>query len=200
MAARKAGKQKAETTELTTAEKAPKSSRKKKSKSPSTEHPEVKGELAKERSDVRIELCEEQLKCTLTEDELDKIADRSAHLTGEIENKRAAMKSAQSSMASEIKTLESQLSSLAGKRRDRCEYRMIDCERVYDYRNNEVRLVRTDTHEIVRKRAMTGSEREMELRLADGGTVKQFSERKTQPPESDEDDPENDDDSELIEY
>lgn len=146
-------------------EKAPKSNRRKKSQEPKESTPKD--------SDVRVELCEEQLKCQLTDDELDKIADRSAHLTGEIESKRAEMKAAQSSQASEIKSLESQLSSLAGKRRDRCEYRMIECQRVFDYRSNEVRVVRLDTNEVVRQRAMIGSEREMELRLSDGRTVKE---------------------------
>ena len=141
---------------------------------------------------MRIELCEEQLKCALTEDELDKIADRSAHITGEIENKRSAMKSSQSAMASEIKSLESQLSSLASKRRDRCEYRMVDCERVFDYTRNEVKLVRTDTRETVRSRAMAGSERELELRLANGQTVKERASKLAKQ----EDDEEPDDDRE----
>jgi hypothetical protein len=129
-------------------------------------------------SDIRIELTQEQLKCDLTLEELEKIADRSAHVTGEIENKRGAMKSAQSSMASEIKLLESNLSSLATKRRDKCEYRMVECQEVFDYRNNEVRVVRLDTSEKVRSRPMTGSEREMELRLADGQTVKESTKPK----------------------
>jgi hypothetical protein len=163
MARKVAKKQQAEPT----AEREPKSNRRKKSKSDKSQVETPKA------SDVRVELCEEQLKCQLTDDELDKIADRSAHLTGEIENKRGEMKAAQSSQASEIKSLEAQLSSLAAKRRDRCEYRMIECERVFDYRNNEVRVVRLDTKETVRRRAMTGSEREMELRLEDGRTVKE---------------------------
>jgi hypothetical protein len=191
MAARKTAKNQTEATET---KKAPKSNRrKKKGKSQSTE-PEAP------KSDVRVELTEEQLKCKLTEDELDKIADRSAHLTGEIETKRSAMKAAQSTQASEIKSLESQLSTLATKRRDRCEYRMVECNRVFDYKSNEVRVVRLDTLEVVRKRSMTGSEREMELRLADGGTVKQFADGKTQPPEPDDEDIEHDDASSEIDY
>jgi len=136
------------------------------------------------------EQCFEVVPVKLTSVELARIDERVSYIIGEIEDKRGQRDSFNKTMGAEIKTLESQLSTLAKKSRDRSELREMECTRIRDYVLCEIRVVRNDTGEQISSRTMTGRERELELTA--GG--KTFSQLSNDIPSSHDDDNDDDDD------
>jgi hypothetical protein len=164
------------------------------------EHVNAKTELPL-APEVRVENFREKLKCKLTAFELAEKSDRAAHLGGQIAQATASMKATQARLAGKIKQLQSERSKLDSDIRDKTEYRYVDCQRVYDYRLQQVREVRTDTGDAVSEpRPMNNAECQMELGLQrqqsdevkDGGTLTDLTTGKVNdlPPLDDDEDPE----------
>lgn len=114
---------------------------------------------------IRVESFQRQLRVALTEKELADRADRASHVLAEIDDKDAARKAAAKAAASQIEELEAELRRLSSEVRDKATYRLVDCERRYDYRAGSVSEERTDTREVLRMAPMTDAERQLELGL-----------------------------------
>ena len=107
----------------------------------------------------------EQCKYQFSKIELIEIAEILARKLSEAETKEAEKKDVASQFATQIKTLQNEMSALAACVRNKYEYRGIECDVLLDYKNNAVNYVRQDTGETVRTRVMTATERQEELKI-----------------------------------
>lgn len=119
---------------------------------------------------IRVESFQRQLRVDLEPKEVADRADRASHLLAEIDAKDADRKVAAKAAATQIEELEAELRRISGEVRDRATYRLVDCERKYDYRVGTVTELRTDTREILRMAPMTDAERQMQLGLEQPAT------------------------------
>ena len=134
----------------------------------------VQQELAKR--DIVYEDGEETLQCRLTHEEIERLEKQAVSLVGQVEDKKAVIKSTQSMLSSELNTLQSQLSNISRKAREGTEMRAVPTRTYMDYPRCTVYTVRRDTDETIRQRAMAGNELMMELSVG-GKTFKDLSAR-----------------------
>lgn len=112
---------------------------------------------------MNVEYFTKSLRCELTEPELLERSQTAARLVVTIDELDAAMKAEAKRRKAVIEEEEAKLRRISAEIRDKATFREIDCERTFDYRLGVVRDVRTDTGEVLNERAMTYSERQLEL-------------------------------------
>jgi hypothetical protein len=103
------------------------------------------------------------LKVDLTEEEF---RERSIHLArtlDKVEDLETEKKSVADRYKSRISELLSGLSSYRAAIRDGWEMRDVECDEMMDYENGIVKIVRTDTLEVVDERPITDAERQLYL-------------------------------------
>ena len=107
----------------------------------------------------------EQCKYQFEKNEIAEISETLARKISETELKEAEKKDVASQFATQIKTLQNEMSAAAACVRNGYEYRGIECDVLLDYANNAVNYVRQDTGETVRTRVMTAAERQEEMQI-----------------------------------
>lgn len=118
----------------------------------------------------KTERFQQTLRCELSREEVEKRADRAAHLVAEHEQKQADLDNAKKQAKAELDRIEAEHKSLSAQVRDRAEYRSVECEKTLDFRRWEVTVTRKDTDEVIQERPMSAAEREAaqtELALGD---------------------------------
>ncbi len=107
----------------------------------------------------------ESHKVQLTEKEIRDASEKLAKLTDDIEGKEADKKSVASQYKADIDRLTSDARSEAALVRNKYDYRQVECREEFDNDHRTVSIVRTDTGETVRTRAMTSAEKQSDLPL-----------------------------------
>lgn len=126
-----------------------------------------KGKL-KATLDEKVEKFSQNLKVTLTAQEIAQRADRAANLVAMIEEKDAEQKAAAKHAKGEIDQLAAELASLSNEVRTRATYRQVECERRFIYTQGVVTETRLDTFDLLNTRKMTESEKQLELEFNEG--------------------------------
>jgi hypothetical protein len=116
---------------------------------------------------IRIDEFQQRLPVLLTEHELLGVGDRAAHLSKEAHEAEKARKEADATAKATVKRLQNEADALLATVRDKKEYRLVKCQRLYDYRLGNVTEIRTDTGEQLSERPMRDDERQTELGLGD---------------------------------
>lgn len=124
-------------------------------------------ETSPEEGMVKVERFEQELRVTLTSEEVAERADRAAHLVSTIDEREQSMKAQQAHAKAEIAKLQSEMKWISNEVRDKATYRDVKCERLFVFRTAEVIELRTDTGEEISRRAMYESEKQLELKLAE---------------------------------
>lgn len=104
-------------------------------------------------------------KCDFTSDELNEKTETLARKLEDKENKEDAKKEIASQYKAEIDALSNEIKLLATHLRNKYEFRSVKCEVKRDFEKGIVKIYRTDTAELIKERAMTGTERQAELDL-----------------------------------
>jgi len=124
------------------------------------------------------EIITEYLKCPLTDQELKREAEKMANAFSKLSELEGTLKSAKKQIESEIAKVEADLSLAVEKYRSTFEMRNVECEVEKNFQTNTVTVIRLDTLEIIRERALTGEERQLMLDLQ----KKEEGESQTEPP------------------
>lgn len=114
-------------------------------------------------ADTKIERFRQNMRCELSEADINERSRRVAHQLSEKAIRIEAAKSATAHIKAEIKQIDADISRLAQEINDGATYREVECERRFVYRTGKVVEVRTDTSVQTFERAMTGMERQLEL-------------------------------------
>lgn len=117
----------------------------------------------KHAPDVKIERFRQNMRCELTNEELNEKARQVARKLSEKALRVEAAKSATAHLKAEIKQIDAELSRLSQEINDGATYREVDCERHFKYRVGNVVEIRMDTNEQTFERPMNASERQPEL-------------------------------------
>jgi hypothetical protein len=128
------------------------------------------------QDEVKIEKFERNLLVKLTAEEKAQLAERGAHLFGEIEQKIEDSKASGKQAKAQIEELKAEHKRVNTEYRDGAKYQKVPCERRLNYRLGEVEEVRKDNGERISVRPMNASERQRELPLegeaaADGDDI-----------------------------
>jgi hypothetical protein len=118
-------------------------------------------------TDLKIEPYQQRLPVMLTERELLGAGDRAAHLSKEAHEAEEARKEADATAKATVKRLQNEADALLATVRDKREYRLVSCERRFDFRLGKVTEIRVDTGEQLEERPMRDDERQTELGLGD---------------------------------
>ena len=105
----------------------------------------------------------EELECTLSDAEISARAGLVATKHIGIAVLKLKKKQAADQFAAQIKMAEQDVNDLCDAINRKTERRQVECVETFDFRLGEVRIVRSDTKEIVERRAMTASERQVPL-------------------------------------
>jgi len=116
---------------------------------------------------TRINKFQQRLPVMLTEKELLGAGDRAAHLAKEAHEAEEARKEADATAKATVKRLQNESEALLATVRDKREYRLVPCERRFDFRLGKVTEIRVDTGEQLSERPMRDDERQTELGLGD---------------------------------
>jgi hypothetical protein len=146
----------------------------------------AKKTAAPEQHEVKVEKFRRNLLVKLSDREKAELAERAAHLFGEIEMKTEELKSAAKQSKAQVDELKAEHKRVNTEYRDGSKYQEVPCERRYVFRTGMVQEVRTDTGEVMHERAMTDKERQLELPGAQGNA----SEAKAEGAANDADEPE----------
>jgi hypothetical protein len=107
---------------------------------------------------VRVQRETKHLKCELTVDEYQDRTQQAAQAWVEKSRLEEQLKSVKDDFKGKISTYEAQHAALQSEILNRCTYRDVDCERVFDYAKKVVYLIRLDTKQEVERRAITSAE------------------------------------------
>lgn len=107
----------------------------------------------------------ESLPCQMSKEEIAMKSSQMAGKLDELNTVEASKASETKRMGEEMKRLKSQLDHLGTEVRHGIEYRPTECYEVPRYRELKVDIVRDDTGEVVRSRAMHPNERQEALAL-----------------------------------
>jgi hypothetical protein len=118
-------------------------------------------------TDLKIEPYQQRLPVMLTEQELLGVGDRAAHLSKEAHEAEEARKEADATAKATVKRLQNEADALLATVRDKREYRLVSCERRYEFRTGRVVETRVDTGEQLSERPMRDDERQTDLGLGD---------------------------------
>lgn len=110
----------------------------------------------------------ENLPVKLTQDEIRERGERLAAKEGELESHIQRAKQVKADLTANEKRLEADIQSLSLQIRDKSELRQIPCDHIADYKRGVVRVVRQDTEQVVRERAIEESEKQRRLDGVDG--------------------------------
>jgi hypothetical protein len=111
------------------------------------------------------EIVKEYLKCMLTQAQLKEQAEKMADNLSQIAQYEADLKSIKRQIEADIAKCQSELTSAHERYRSRFEMKNVDCEVRKNFETNTVTVIRTDTGEVVRERALTAEERQLMLEL-----------------------------------
>ena len=117
----------------------------------------------------RTEKFSQNLKCTLSQQEVAQRADRAANLVVLITDKDEDRKAANKHAQGEIDQLTSELSQLSNEVRTKATYRNVECERRFVYSEQKVREDAARRLHLLNTRAMTEREMQLELFTDDNG-------------------------------
>ena len=109
------------------------------------------------------------LKCDLRKDEVNSRGEQVAILVGESADLEQARKDANDTAKKENQRCESSITRLSRQVRERAEWRDVECAWERDDADQTMRLVRTDTGEVVWHRPLTSDEKQ--IRMFEGGVV-----------------------------
>lgn len=109
---------------------------------------------------VRYLVSTEQLRVSLTQDELLDTADELAQALIDIEKANNELESIKSSYKSKLKELEGRMEQLRGRIRDKFDIRKVDCVEMLNNTTGQATKVRMDTEEVCEERKMTANERQ----------------------------------------
>lgn len=112
---------------------------------------------------MRTDKWHEDLRCALHPAEVAERADRCAIKMGERDKVAIELKVVSAELRTQIKALEGEISSLGRMVREKVETREVECKEVEAFGQNAVQVVRLDTGEVVRERAMTSDEQQRAL-------------------------------------
>jgi len=118
-----------------------------------------------EQPKQRIEKVIKSLKCRLTDEEF---VQASEELAKALDRKTAleeALQSIKAQYKSDIQRCDADVFTNTSKVRNKYVYREIICEKIFDYENTKVMIVRKDTGEIVNDRTMFDDEKQMKLKF-----------------------------------
>lgn len=111
---------------------------------------------------------EEPLEVTLTDEEHEARSIRLAEVDRQIDEMTQERKDKSQQYGTKIKELKDEREPLINAVEQRKETRLVRCREVPDFERNNVKIIRLDTQEAVRERAMEGDER---AQLAQGELV-----------------------------
>lgn len=111
------------------------------------------------------EIIKEYLKCMLTEAQLKEQAEKMADNLSQIAQYEADLKSIKRQIEADIAKCQSELTSAHEKYRSGFQMANIDCEVRKNFQTNTVTVIRLDTGEMIRERALTAEERQLMLEL-----------------------------------
>lgn len=143
--------------------------------------------------DVMTQKMKVPIDTKLSDAEVAKLARELVDTRGKIAGKEAEKKAADAAIKGDIELLEESATKLQEIIRDGTRKQDIDCEVQWDWKTCEVRLMRLDTKEVVKRRTMNADERQKEMFEAgakqgkgnllffDGGMAKDRSEVKDVP-------------------
>jgi hypothetical protein len=160
-------------------------------KKPKPSAPKLDAQAAKQRPDTKVEKFRSRLRVLLSKESVAERADRMAHVIGERENLVAQAKAATAHLKAQIKEKDAEIGALSAQIRDKAEYAEVECERRHHYRTGKIVEVRLDTEETTFERAMTFSERQLELPAKEAAKPKKA-------PESADSSPSNEDEKEEV--
>jgi hypothetical protein len=106
-----------------------------------------------------------ELKCRLTEEQLNERRDRLAEQVAELAGLEAKRKDVASDFKLRIEEIEESMSNVAREIRDRSEYREVEVTTHRDYEAKVEQVVRVDTGEIIATRVLEPREMQGELRM-----------------------------------
>ena len=112
---------------------------------------------------MKEEIIKEYLKCLLTDQEMKKEAESMANCFSKLSELEATLKSAKKQIESDMARVEAELGSSVEKYRSGFEMCNVDCRIDKDFQTNTARVIRLDTFEIIRERAMSSEERQQSL-------------------------------------
>jgi hypothetical protein len=121
--------------------------------------------MAKEKATPNIKKFQhsETLKCVLDNEELLRTGSELARALDESTALESELQSIKDSFKGKITTVDAKVSSLKAIVRDKCDYRKVDCEEIFDNDAGIVTKTRLDTGEIIDKRKMTAKERQSKM-------------------------------------
>lgn len=105
----------------------------------------------------------ENLPVKLTQDEIRERGERLAAKEGELESHMQNAKQVKAGLTANEKRLEADIQNLSLQIRDKSELRLVQCDHIADYKRGVVRVVRQDTEQVVRERAIEESEKQRRL-------------------------------------
>lgn len=120
-----------------------------------------------ESSDVHTE----NLFCALQADEIAAYADQAAHEIEQADRLEAERVLRNKAEREAIESIELGARDKLRRVRERREERVVQCKTVKNFTMNAVQVIRLDTDEVVRERAMTPDERQAELPMIGGERV-----------------------------
>ncbi len=120
-------------------------------------------DTATNESSVKLENFERSLLVPLSDKEKRELADRSAHLLGEIEQMTEEAKTAAKQGKAQIDERKTELRRVSTEYRDGQKFQKVKCVRKFIYRTGVVVEERTDTGAVLDERPMTEREKQKEL-------------------------------------
>jgi hypothetical protein len=103
------------------------------------------------------------LACSLTPEEVAELADQSARLVDQLDQKKVEFKQVSAHWKTEIAQVEVDLRIASSQVRDRSAVRTVQCERRFQFATATVEDVRLDTGEVISRRPMSDAEKQREL-------------------------------------
>lgn len=123
----------------------------------------VSEEFEQEEKDLRVKKYQKVLPCALTRDEHHKRGIQLAETIEKIGDVERQKKRVADEFKSQIEDLEREATRLSGIVRSWKEERTVEVEERIDFARNTVAVVRMDTTEVIKERALTLDERQLSL-------------------------------------
>lgn len=105
----------------------------------------------------------ETLKVKLTDEEVLRYGDELARAIDEHASLENEFQGFKDSFKGKMTTVDAKINTLKNLVRDKCDYRKVDVEEVFDNIAGMVRKFRLDTNELIEERKMTAEERQSKL-------------------------------------
>jgi hypothetical protein len=112
---------------------------------------------------VRVERVKRTLKCRLKARELSDVVERSSEVAAHLTALREQYAETRRTLQQQIRVAAQEYDELLDKVGTKVEERQVVCEERYSYAQGVVRVIRTDTGEVIEERPMTPQERQLVL-------------------------------------